>query len=88
MGAMEIEEVVIFHDGFRVFLFLEERFASLHDDVGVVVLLDCIAQEDLLVGPAQSFLGRVLGLGCAGAGRDDAEDGHAKAESRCQPWST
>lgn len=88
MGPMEIEEVVIFHDGFRVFLFFEERFASLHDDVGVVVLLDCIAQEDLLVGPAQGFLGRVLGLGCTGAGRDDAEDGQAKAESRCSSWGT
>lgn len=86
MGAMEVEEVVIFHDGFRVFLFFEERFASLHDDVGVVIFLDRVAQEDLLVGAAQGFLGRVLGLGCTGAGRDNAEDGHAQDKSCCQSW--
>jgi hypothetical protein len=43
MGAMEIDEMVILDDGFRILFFLEERLSSLHDDVGVVVLFDRIA---------------------------------------------
>ena len=61
MGAMEIEEMGILDDGFRILLFLEERLSSFHDDVRVVVFLDPIAQEDLLVGAAQGFFRCVLG---------------------------
>ena len=38
--------------------FSKERLSSLHDDVGVVVLFDRIAQENLLVGAAEGFLRR------------------------------
>ncbi len=76
MGAMEIEEMIILNDGLRVFLFLEERLPSFHDDVRIVVFLDPIAQEDLLVSAAQGFFRSVLGLGRAragGGGRKDCE---------------
>ena len=52
VGTMEVEEMGIFDDGLRIFFFLEEGFSSLHDDVGIVVLFDRIAQENLLVGVA------------------------------------
>lgn len=84
MGAMEIEEVVVFGDRFPVFLFFEEGFAPFHDDVGVVVFLDRIAQEDLFVGAAQGLLRSILCFGCAGTGSDDAEDERAQAESYCK----
>ncbi len=80
MGAMEIEEMVILDDGLRILLFFEERLSSLHDDVGVVVLFDSIAQENLFVGAAQGFLRCVLGLGCAGAGCGDREHRGTEAE--------
>lgn len=86
MGTMEIEKMVIFDDGLRILLFLEERLSSLHDDVGVVVLFDRIAQEYLFVSAAQGFLRAVLGLGRAGTGRDEAEDCRAEAEGHCNSW--
>ena len=86
MGAMEIEEMVILDDGLRILLFLEERLSSLHDDVGVVVLFDRIAQENLLVSAAQGFLRGILILGCAGAGGDDTEYRDTEAEGRCKSW--
>ena len=70
VGAMEIEEMVILDNGFRILLFVKERLSPLHDDVGVVVLFDRIAQENLFVSAAQGFLRAVLGLGRAGTGRD------------------
>ena len=78
--------MVILDDGLRILLFLEERLSSLHDDVGVVVLFDRIAQENLFVSPAQSFFRGILLLGCAGAGGDDAEYRDTEAESRCKSW--
>ena len=84
MGAMEIEEVVVLGDRFPVFLFFEEGFAPFHDDVGVVVFLDRIAQEDLFVGAAQGLLRGILRFGCAGTGSDDAEDERAQAEGCCE----
>ena len=56
MIAMKIEKVEIFDDRFGVFLFLEKGFAALHDDVGVVVLLDGIAEKNRLVRSAQRLL--------------------------------
>src|SRR6187399_751814 len=56
MGAMEIEEMGILDDRLRILLFFEERFPSLHDDMGVVVLLDRIAQKNLFIRAAQSLL--------------------------------
>src|SRR6266508_6999342 len=52
VDVMEIEEMVILDNGLRILLSLEERLSPLHDDVGVVVLLDRIAQENLLVSAA------------------------------------
>src|SRR6266849_3188859 len=86
VGVMEIEEMVILDDGFCIFLSLEERLSSLHDDVGVVVLFHRIAQENLLVSAAQSFLRGVLILGCAGAGGDETEHRDREAEGRCKSW--
>jgi hypothetical protein len=83
VGAMEIEEMGIFDDSLRILLFLEEGLSSLHDDVGIVVLFDSIAQENLLVGAAQGFLRRVLGLGLAGAGGGDREYRDTEAEGHC-----
>ena len=80
MSAMEIEEVVIFDDGFRIFFFLEECLSPFHDDIGVVVFFDRIAQENLFVGAAQRFLRALWGLGRAGTGREDEEYRRAKAE--------
>ena len=80
MGPMEIKEMVILDDGFRILLFLEERLSSLHDDIGIVVFLDRISQENLLVSAAQGFLRRVFVFGRAGAGSDDAEYRHAEAD--------
>ena len=82
MGAMEIEKMGILDDGLRVFLFLEKRLPSFHDDVRVVVFLDPIAQEDLLVSAAQDFFRCVLGLGRAGAGGDDREERDTEAEGQ------
>lgn len=79
MGAMEIEEMIILNDGLRVFLFLEERLPSFHDDVRIVVFLDPIAQEDLLVSAAQGFFRSVLGLGRARAGGGDRKDCETEA---------
>ena len=73
VGFMQVEEVVIFDERFRIFFLVEEGFAALHDDVWVVVLFDRIAKEDLLVGAAQGFLRIVLGLGRARTGCDDTE---------------
>jgi hypothetical protein len=50
--AVKIEKVEIFNDRFGVFFFLEKGFATLHDDVGVVVLLDGIAEKYRLVSSA------------------------------------
>ena len=86
MGMMEIEEMGILDDGFRILLFLEERLSSLHDDVGIVVLFDRIAQENLFVSAAQGFLRGILILGCAGAGGDDTEYRETEGEGRCQSW--
>ena len=80
VGVMEIEEMVILDDGFRILLFLEERLSSLHDDIGIVVFFDRISQENLLVSAAQGFLRRVFVFWRAGAGSDDAEYRHAEAE--------
>ena len=85
MGMMEIEEMGIFDDGFGIFLSLEVCLSSLHDDVGVVVLFHRIgiAQENLLVSAARSFLRGVLILGCAGAGGDETEHRDREAEGHC-----
>jgi hypothetical protein len=83
---MEIEEMVKLDDGFRIFLFLKERLSSLHDDVGVVVLFDPIAQKNLLVGAAEGFLCGILSLGCAGTGGDDAEHRDTEADGHSKPW--
>ena len=83
MGAMEIEEMGIFDDGFCVLLFLEECFSSLHDDVGVVVFFDRIAHENLFVGAAEGFLRGILTLGCTGAGGEDTECCDTEAEGPC-----
>ena len=85
MGAMEIEEMGIFHDGLRILLFLKVGFSSLHDDVWVVVFLNRITQENLFVRAAQGFLRCTLRFGCAGAGGHETEYHHAKADSRWKP---
>ena len=54
--AVKIEKVEIFDDRFGVFLFLEKGFTALHDDVGVIVLLDGIAEKNRLVRSAQRLL--------------------------------
>ncbi len=54
--AVKIEKVEIFDDGFGVLLFLEKGFAALHDDVGVVVLLNGIAEKNRLVRSAERLL--------------------------------
>ena len=88
VGAMDIEEMVILDDGFRILLSLEERLSSLHDDVGVVVFFDCIAHEKLLIGAAEGFLCGILILGRTGAGSDDGDTEHrdTEAEGRCKSW--
>ena len=86
MGAMEIKEVGILDDGLRILLFLEECLSSLHDDVGVVVLFDPIAHENLLISAAEGFLRGILILGCAGAGGDDTECCDTEAEGHCHSW--
>jgi hypothetical protein len=70
---MEIEEMGILDDGLRVFFFFEKGLSSLHDDVGIVVLFNRVAQEDLFVCAAQGFLRRILSFGGAGTGGDKAE---------------
>ena len=49
MGAMQFEEMVELDDGFRIFLFFEVGFSSLHNDVGIVVFFDRIADENVFV---------------------------------------
>ena len=88
MRPMEIEEMIIFDDGFRVLLFLEERFSPLHDDVGVVVLFHRIAKENLFVSAAQGFLRSILIFGCAGTGRDETEYCDTEADGSCQSWGS
>ena len=80
MGAVEFEEMVIFDDSFCIFLFLEKRLSPLHDDVGVIVLFDRIAHENLLVGAAEGLLRGFLLFRRAGAGGDDREYRDAEAE--------
>jgi hypothetical protein len=80
MGAMEIEEMGILDDGLLVFLFLEKRLPSFHDDVRVVVFLDPIAEENLLVSAAQGFFRCVLGLGRARAGGGNRKDRETEAK--------
>lgn len=55
MTFMQVEKVVIFDERFGIFLLVEEGFAALHDDVRVIVLFDGVAEEDLLVGAADSL---------------------------------
>src|SRR5262245_46220253 len=85
MGAMEIEEMGILHDGLRILLFLKVGFSSLHDDVWVVVFLNRITQENLFVRAAQGFLRCPLRFGCAGAGGDETEYHHTEADGRWKP---
>lgn len=80
MGAVELEEVGILDDGFRILFFVEIRLSSLHDDVRVIVLFDRIAQENLLISTAKGFLRGFLLFGCAGAGGGDTEGRDTEAE--------
>ena len=86
VGTVEVEEMGILDHGLRIFLSLEEGLSTLHDDVGVVVLFDRIAQEDLFVRAAQGFLRRILFFGCAGAGGNQTAYCHTEANGRCQSW--
>ena len=80
VGAVELEEMAIFDDSFRILLFLEKRLSPLHDNVGVVVLFDRIAHENLLVGAAERLLRGLLRFWCAGAGCDETECRDTEAE--------
>ena len=73
MGAVELEEMGIFDNGFRILIFLKKRLSPFHDHVWVVVLLDRIAQENLFVGAAEDFFRGILFFRCTGAGSDDTE---------------
>ena len=87
VSPMEIEEMVILDDGFRILLFLEECLSSLHDDVGVVVLFHRIAKENLFVSAAQGFLrGLLLWRRAGGTGRDQAEYRDTEAAGHRQSW--
>jgi hypothetical protein len=88
MGAMEIEEVGVLDDGLRILLFLEEGFSTFHDDVGVVVLLNRIAHEDLFIRAAQGFLRCILRFGCAGAGGEKTAHRQREAQGRSKPWQS
>ena len=80
MGAVEFEEMAIFDDGFRILLFLEKRLSPLHDDVGVIVLFDRIAHENLFVCATEGLLRGLLRFWFAGAGGDDREYRDTEAE--------
>ncbi len=55
MGSMQFQEMLVFDDGLGKLLLVEERLAALHDHVRIVVLLDRVAEEDLLIRAAYGF---------------------------------
>ena len=64
----------------RLFEKSQLRQTLADDDLNAINI--AIAQENLLVGTAQDFLRRVLGLGRAGAGGGDREYRGTEAEGR------
>ena len=57
MAPEEIQESVVLDQRFGVFLFLEKRFSTFHDHIGVEELsLGVIFEEDLFVYAADHFL--------------------------------
>ena len=83
---MEIEEMGILDNGFRILFLFKVRFSSFHDDVGVIVLFNHrIAQENLFIRAVQDFLRRILRFRCAGAGSDETEHPHEEADGCCKP---
>ena len=86
MIPMKIEKVFIFDKGFGVFLFLEIRLSALHNDIGVVIVLDAFTDENLLVGATESFFDStpyIVGGEIASAG-DQKQGGGAKRNSQAQ----
>ena len=48
--AVEVQEMLVFNDGFRIFLFLKEGFRPLHHDGWVGVLFYGVGAENLQIG--------------------------------------
>lgn len=72
--AMELQEVFVLDQGLRILLFLEIGLSPLHDDVGVVVVLNGISEENLLVSAAEDLLDPASNVTCAdiaGTRRDE-----------------
>ena len=80
---VQVEEMLVLNDGFRIFLFLEEGLGPFHDDVGVIILLDRVAHENLFIRSAER-----LGAGGRRFGRTGTADGYAedgRSEQEDQP---
>ncbi|OGW91477.1 MAG: hypothetical protein A3K11_07815 [Nitrospirae bacterium RIFCSPLOWO2_12_FULL_63_8] len=82
VDLVQVQEMLVLDDRFRVVFPLEERLGPLDDDVGVVVFLDGVAEEDLLVGGAEGLAGlSILGrfrLAGAPARRAHGQDGQQR----------
>ena len=83
--AMKVHEVVVLDEGLRILLFLKIRFPPLHDDIGMVVVVEGITDENLLIRSTDDFLEptpHVAGSDITGTG--DQEDG-SQGQTSDQP---
>ncbi len=57
MGLVQVQEMLVLDDGFRVRFLLEKRLRPFHDHVRVIILFHAhVAGKQLFVGSAQRII--------------------------------